>query len=179
MTLGRRAAAAAVLLAALGLYYWLDTGRTTWAVPEPAAGVTKLTVELAGARIELERSQASWRAISPAAVAPERSGPGYRGLASPQSGEVPARVDWVLGQLCRHDFPTLPASEVSGPAFGLDPPALRLTIVGARTYHLAIGGTNPARDSRYFRLEEPARAGLLPRALVGEIAALAGGGPEH
>ncbi|MBI3893853.1 MAG: hypothetical protein HY303_20220 [Candidatus Wallbacteria bacterium] len=175
----RRSVAAALALMVLMVLYRLDPGRETWILPEPASSVQRVRIEAEGRWVEFERTGPGWRAVMTQGVISEGAGPGYRGVASPGVEDVGARVGWVLGRLCERDAPTLSAELVRGAPYGLEPPRVRLTLTGRRTYHLSIGGLNPAGDGRYFRLEEPARAGLLPRDVAGEIAGLAGGGPQH
>ncbi|MBI4872568.1 MAG: hypothetical protein HY814_13490 [Candidatus Riflebacteria bacterium] len=175
--LGLSAAAALALVLA-----WLvrvDPGPAEWTVPEAAPAVQALVLDTASRRIGFERRAGRWVAWATVAVSPESAGPAYGGVAAPTTDEVTARLDWVLDRLCqRPPVLTLPAAEVSGAQFGLEKPAVRLTIRASRTYHLDLGASNPAGDGRYFRLPDLGRAGLLRRDLAGEIEALAGCGPN-
>ncbi len=151
-------------------------------IPEPPDRVRSITVTAEGRSVQVIRSGATWRAQAPSQVVAEASGPGFRGLASPEEGvEVADRTEWVLDQICeRAPVRALPSEAVVGEEFGLAEPAVRLTILADHTYHLEIGALNPTGDGRYFRMPGRDRAGLIGRDVAGEITALAGaGGPEH
>lgn len=180
MSRTRELAALTVAAAVLAGAWSVDRGPDGWVIPAAPAAVASVTISAGGREVTLARAGGRWESTATTALATEQAGPGYRGVATATGDEVAARIDWILGRLCQRDaMLPLPFASIAGQEFGLDPPAVGLTIRADRTYHLEVGALNPAGDGRYFRSAELGRAGLLARDLAGEISALAGAGPIH
>jgi hypothetical protein len=168
------------LTAALAALVRWEAGPSAWIVPEPASAVRSLEVAQGGRRVAFTRGASGWTPATTSSVVAEAAGPGYRGVASPTLSELDARLDWVLDRLCRQEAAiSLPAGQIAGSEFGLEPPWLEVTLQAGTTHRLEVGALNPAGDGRYFRLPGLSRAGLLRRDVAGELESLAGGGPRH